>query len=91
VPNGALPKTKIMATIQRHSMLKSYTSPIPTLSFCAMRPDDADIFLRIKEDDVRGVEGLLEQGFASLSDCDRQGNPLVYVRGPSASVVPMVN
>jgi hypothetical protein len=47
-----------------------------------MIPDDAKIFEYINDDDACGVQNLVEQGLASLSDCDSLGRPLLYVRTP---------
>jgi len=47
-----------------------------------MIPGDAKIFEYIEDDDVCGVQNLVEQGLASLSDCDSLGRPLLYVRAP---------
>ena len=47
-----------------------------------MIPDDAEIFRYIKNDDAYGIQNLVQQGLASLSDCDSLGRPLLYVRVP---------
>ena len=81
-PSGPLPKTKITAVFQQFIKLQNSVSLNPILSYCAMIPDDAKIFEYVNDDDVYGVRNLVEQGLASLSDCDSLGRPLLYVRAP---------
>ena len=47
-----------------------------------MVPKDAKIIQCVKANDVCGMLSLLEQGLASLRDCDPEGRPLLYVRVP---------
>jgi hypothetical protein len=44
-----------------------------------MVPEDAEIIRCVKANDVRGMLSLLQQGLASLTDCDPKGRPLLYV------------
>ncbi|KAL0256667.1 hypothetical protein SLS55_009063 [Diplodia seriata] len=55
----------------------SYLIIPPMLSVHVIVPDDSDIFKLIKNDDLRGVVELLEQGRASLRDCDTKGRSLL--------------
>ena len=80
LPNGPFPKSKISVAFEQFTRFRNATSLNPVLSFCAMIPDDAEIFYLISEDDVHGVQRMLEQGRASLSDCDSGGRSLLYVR-----------
>ena len=79
LPNGSLPKTKITASFQQFMKLQGATALNPTLAFSAMIPDDALIFESIRANDVSGIRRLLEEGVASLSDCDLKGRSLLYV------------
>ena len=47
-----------------------------------MVPEDAEIIRCVMGNDVSGMLSLLEQGLASLRDCDPEGRPLLYVRVP---------
>ena len=51
-----------------------------------MVPEDAEIIRCVKANDVRGMLSLLEQGFASVTDCDPEGRPLLYVGLPLEDV-----
>lgn len=84
LPNGAFPKSKISVSFEQFISFRSATSLNPVLSFCAMISDDAEIFQLIYEDDVHGVQRMIEQGRASLRDCDSVGRSLLYVRCVSA-------
>jgi len=79
-PRGPLPKTKIVTRFQQSVGLQLSTSLVPTLTYCAMIPHDAEIFHHILLDDVHGIHCLIENGLASLSDCDPEGRPLLFVR-----------
>ena len=74
------PGIKITAEFQQCVRLQTFTSLNPALTYCAMVPDDAEIIQRVRANDVHGVQELLQQGSASLTDCDTVGNPLLYVR-----------
>ncbi|SLM39701.1 Ankyrin repeat-containing domain [Lasallia pustulata] len=78
LPNGAFPKSKISVSFEQFISFRSATSLNPVLSFCAMISDDAEIFQLIYEDDVHGVQRMIEQGRASLRDCDSVGRSLLY-------------
>ena len=79
LPNVPLPQTKITASFHQFVKLQSATTLNPTLEFCAIIPDNAPIFELIRANDVIGVERLLNEGLASLSDCDLKGRSLLYV------------
>lgn len=51
----------------------------PMLSVHVMIPDDSEIFRLIKDDNLQGVMKLLDQGRASLRDCDTKGRSLLSV------------
>ena len=84
LPNGSFPKSKISVAFEQFISFRDATSRNPVLSFCAMIPDDAEILYLISEDDVHGVQRMIEQGRASLSDCDSMGRSLLFVRCISA-------
>jgi hypothetical protein len=79
LPARSFPKTKISASFQQFMRFRSTVSMNPTLSFCAIIPNDAKIFDHIKQDDVSAVKSLIEQGEASISDCDPVGRSLLFV------------
>jgi hypothetical protein len=80
LPNGSFPKSKISVSFEQFISFRNATSLNPVLSFCAMIPGDAKILQLVFEDDVHGVQRMIEQGQASLSDCDAKGRSLLYVR-----------
>lgn len=51
----------------------------PMLSVHFMIPDNSEIFRLIRNDNLKGIVGLLEQGRASLRDCDTKGRSLLSV------------
>ena len=57
------------------------TSTIPpTVLAYKMVNDDAEVFQRIKDDDLDGLIRLLACGKASIHDCDGSGRSLLHVR-----------
>lgn len=67
------------AFYQRMSSEGSYLVIPPMLSVHVMIPDNSEIFRLIKNDDLQGVVKLMEQGRASLRDCDMKGRSLLSV------------
>ena len=70
VPSGQTSNFKITASFRQYARLQSFTSLSPTLTYSAMMPENAEIIRRVKANDVPGMLSLLEQGFASITDCD---------------------
>jgi hypothetical protein len=55
------------------------TSLRPTLSFSAILPNDSEVFLKVKAGDLDGLQRMLADGTATLSDCNERGNSLLTV------------
>jgi hypothetical protein len=53
---------------------------VPTLSFRPSRPDDSDIFEVAKYGSPHDLERMIENGRASLNDCNTKGRSLLNVR-----------
>jgi len=52
----------------------------PMLSFHAIIPGSSPIFAAIRQGDLEHLHKLLQDGQASLTDCDEDGRPLLQVR-----------
>lgn len=72
-----MPKTKkrrmkIRAFFVQNVIKRGAFSISPTISFHAVIPDDSEVFHCIRNGDLRGLIKLLEEGLASLTDCDTE-------------------
>jgi hypothetical protein len=52
----------------------------PMLSFHAIIAGSSPIFAAIRQGDLERLHKLLQDGQASLTDCDEDGRPLLQVR-----------
>jgi hypothetical protein len=52
----------------------------PMLSFHAIIPGSSPVFAAVKQGDLERLHKLLQDGQASLTDCDEDGRPLLQVR-----------
>jgi hypothetical protein len=60
----------------------------PTISFTAIIPDDSEIFALARGGDLQGIIKHVQQGHASLTDCDTKGRTLLNVRKAIWMIVP---
>ena len=79
-----LPKTKgkkmkLRAFFAQHVMRNGVFSFAPTLSFHAIIPDNSSVFQLIESGDLEGLKQILQNGRASLTDCNTSGNSLLGV------------
>ena len=51
----------------------------PVLTFRAIVPDDSEVFRVVEGGSVRKLKNLLNNGMASLGDCDSMGRSLLNV------------
>lgn len=73
-------RTKISTSFFQRLTKDGFFSLSPRLSFCAIIPDSSEIFVLVKDGDLKGIINHLQQGKASLSDCDSEGRTLLNVR-----------
>ena len=72
--------TKVFASFLQRSTQNGFFSVSPSLAFCAIIPDNSEIFALVEKGDLKGIITRLQQGKASLSDCDSKGRTLLNVR-----------
>lgn len=70
-------RTKISTSFFQRSTKDGFFSFSPRLSFCAIIPDSSEIFALVSRGDLKGIINHLQQGKASLSDCDSKGRTLL--------------
>lgn len=80
-----LPRTKerkmqIRASFFQHMTRNGGYSFTPTISFHAVIPNDSRVFRLAEGDDLDGLKQMLQDGLASLTDCDMNGRSLLGVR-----------
>jgi hypothetical protein len=80
-----LPRTKqrqmqIRASFFQHMTQNGAYSFAPTISFHAVIPNDSKVFQLIEDGDLDGLKQMLQDGLASLTDCDTNGRSLLGVR-----------
>lgn len=80
IPNETISKTKISTSFWQKCTENGYFSLKPTLSFCAIIPENSHIFTLVREGDLEGLIRHVQQGHASLTDCDPEGRTLLNVR-----------
>lgn len=80
IPSRTTCRTKISTSFFQRSTNNGYFSLKPRLSFCAIIPDNSEIFALISNGDLEGIINHLQQGKGSLSDCDSEGRTLLNVR-----------
>lgn len=67
-------KFRIQISIQQKVSPDGFmTSLCPTLSFSAILPNDSEVFLKVRAGDLDGLQRMLADGTAALSDCDESG------------------
>jgi hypothetical protein len=79
-----LPRTKkrkmqIRASFFQHMTQNGGYSFAPTISFHAVIPDDSKVFQLVEDGDLHGLRQMLQDGLASLTDCDTYGRSLLGV------------
>ncbi len=80
IPASDFSRTKISTSFLQKSTVNGYMSLKPTLSFTAIIPDDSEIFTLTRRGDLQGIIDHVQQGHASLTDCDTKGRTLLNVR-----------
>lgn len=73
-------RTKISTSFLQKSTANGYFSLKPTLTFCAIIPDTSPIFTLARKGNLAGIINHVQQGQASLTDCDSKGRTLLNVR-----------
>ena len=73
-------QTKISTSFLQRVTKEGFFSLKPRLSFCAIIPDNSEIFALVESGDLKGIINHLQQRIASLSDCDPEGRTLLNVR-----------
>ncbi|MCJ1269365.1 hypothetical protein MMC22_009257, partial [Lobaria immixta] len=77
---------KISATVVQNLTCNGYHSLKPTLSYHAMMPFESEVFVTVQTGNLPTLKHLLQQGKASLTDCDPAGRSLLsyasYYRHP---------
>ena len=73
-------KTKVSTSFQRKITRNGYFSLKSTLSFSAIIPDSSEIFTLVRTGDLEGIIKHVQQGQASLTNCDLKGRSLLNVR-----------
>jgi len=77
---GPMHRLQIRATFLQKIKNDGSFSLLPTLAFSAVLPVDSDAFVCAKRGDLQGLLRLLNEGKASLWDCDTGGRQLLHVR-----------
>lgn len=77
IPERGISRIKLSTAFLQKWTKHGYFSPQPTLSFCAIIPDDSRIFTLTSEGDLEGMINHIQQGHASLTDCDSKGRTLL--------------
>lgn len=79
LPTTSTSRTMITASfVQNVAKGRHYALP-PTISFHAMIPDDSEVFRVCEKGELRELISLLNDGSASLTDCDTKGRSLLNV------------
>ncbi|KAL8941817.1 MAG: hypothetical protein Q9216_002017 [Gyalolechia sp. 2 TL-2023] len=79
LPKNSDKITKISASFTQQFSRSGSSSPYPRLTFHPIIPDGADIFVAVENGDVTRILELLDNGKASLRDCDCDGRSLLNV------------
>lgn len=79
IPERDISCTKISTSFLQKWTEDCHFSLKPTLSFCAIIPDNSRIFVLAREGDLKGMINHIQQGHASLTDCDSRGRTLLNV------------
>jgi hypothetical protein len=77
---GSSNPVKLRAFFIQKILRSGVFSLSPTLSFHAIVPDDSLIFELVRQGNVKGLVEELQNGRASLTDCDSHGRSLLGVR-----------
>lgn len=80
IPKRTDRQTKISTSFMQRVTKDGFFSLKPRLSFCAIIPHNSEIFALVGDGDLKGIIVHLQQGKASLSDCDPEGRTLLNVR-----------
>ncbi|MCJ1377452.1 hypothetical protein MMC17_000547 [Xylographa soralifera] len=87
IPKDARFGYKISSSFLQILTAKESLSCIPTLSFCRMVANDSEVFSLVEKGDLAGLFRLLQDGQATLTDCDEEGRSLLnyacYGKQPS--------
>ena len=79
LPKTKRKKLKIRAFFSQYMMKNGTFSFAPTLSFHAVIPDDSPVFRLVEDGDLEGLKQMLQDGLASVTDCDTRGRSLLAV------------
>ena len=79
IPQKYISRTKFSTSFLQKWTEDGYFSLKPALSFCAIVPDNSHIFTLTREGDLEGMIKHIQQGYASLTDCDSRGRTLLNV------------
>ena len=77
---GPMHRLQIRATFLQKIKNGGSFSLFPTLAFSAVLPVGSEAFVCAESGDLQGLMRLLNEGKASLWDCDTQGRQLLHVR-----------
>ena len=79
MPKMTRQRAKIRASFIQKVLREGVLSICPAISFHAIVPNDSPVFEIVKRGDVQSLRKLLDQGSASLTDCDTDGHSLLWV------------
>ena len=79
IPERDVSRTKISASFVQKWTKNGHFSLKPSLSFCAVIPDNSHIFSLTSKGDLKGIINHIQHGHASLTDCDSKGRTLLNV------------
>lgn len=77
--SGSTHRLQIRATFLQKIRNNGSFALVPTLAFSAVLPADSDAFVCATKGDLQGLLRLLNEGRASLGDCDSDGRQLLHV------------
>lgn len=80
IPKRTNRQIRISASFMQRVAKDGFFSLKPRLSFCAVIPYNSEIFDLVSCGDLKGIIDHIQQGKASLSDCDPEGRTLLNVR-----------
>ena len=80
IPKRTDRRTKISTSFFQRLSQDGFSSLSPRLSFCAIIPDNSEIFALVQCGDLKGIINHLQQGKPSFSDRDTEGRTLLNVR-----------
>ncbi|KAJ9614645.1 hypothetical protein H2200_002782 [Cladophialophora chaetospira] len=77
LPSSNFAYAKIVASVVHRAGLFGSTTLYPSLTVSPIVPAQSEVFAAIKTGDLTGLKSLLQEGRASLKDCDPQGRSLL--------------